>query len=112
MNRKKMKEVADAYERIQHIEQDIKIIKLTAEKILDSSSPSWISIDLEDDILKEMEQSTWTTTTASGAFFVSPQTKQEDEGFTIDVPDTIALEILGVILRYKQQLIENESNNI
>jgi len=30
----------------------------------------------------------------------------------MDIPDTVTLEILGVILRYKQQLIQNENNNI
>jgi len=46
--------------------------------------------------------------------FSYSETKPEVEhhGVSIQVPDTEALEILGVILRYKQQLIQNENNNI
>lgn len=112
MSKNKMKAISEAYEKIQAIEGDILDIQATAEKLLDSNSTAWISIDLEDDLIKEMQTQTWTTTTASGSFFVSSEVKQEDNGFSMDIPNTVALEVLGVILRHKQQLIENENNNI
>lgn len=110
----RMKAISEAYEKIQAIEGDILDIQATAERLLDTSSRAWISLDLEDDLIKEMAAQTWTTTTASGSFFVSSESSKgaEDNGFSVDIPDTVALEILGVILRHKQQLIENENNNI
>ena len=108
-----MKAISEAYERIQGIEKDIQIIQATAEKVLDKNTVSWLSLDFEDDLLKSMETQTWTTQTTTGSFFVSSEVKPaEDEGFSMDIPDTVTLEILGVILRYKQQLIQNENNNI
>lgn len=108
-----MKAISEAYERIQSIEKDILTIQSTAEKVLDKKTTSWLSLDFEDDLLKEIQTQTWTTTTASGNFFISSETKpNEDDGFSIDIPDTVTLEVLGVILRHKQQLLENENNNI
>jgi hypothetical protein len=113
MNKNKMKAISEAYERIQGIEKDIQIIQVTAEKVLDKNTVSWLSLDFEDDLLKSMETQTWTTQTTTGSFFVSSEVKpEEDDGFSMDIPDTVTLEILGVILRYKQQLIQNENNNI
>jgi hypothetical protein len=114
MNKNKMKAISEAYERIQGIEKDIQIIQATAERLLDKSTNVWISMDLEDDLIEEMQTTTWTSTTASGTFFMSTDTKQEteDNGLSLDMPDTVALEVLGVLLRYKQQLIQNENNNI
>jgi len=114
MNKKKMKQISEAYERIQAIEIEITEVQTTAERLLDNSTNVWVSMDLESDLLKEMSTPQWTSTTASGFFFSSSETKQEveDNGLSIQVPDTVALEILGVILRYKQQLIQNENNNI
>lgn len=108
-----MKKISEAYERIRAIENDIRIIQETAEKVLDKGTVSWLSLDFEDDLLKSMETQTWTTQTTTGSFFMSSEIKPaEDDGFSMDIPDTVALEILGVILRYKQQLIQNENNNI
>jgi hypothetical protein len=113
MNKKKMKAISEAYERIQGIEKDILIIQATAEKVLDKNTVSWLSIDFEDDLLKSMDTQTWSTQTTTGSFFVSSEVKpEEDDGFSMDIPDTVTLEILGVLLRYKQQLIQNENNNI
>jgi hypothetical protein len=113
MNKKKMKQISEAYERIQAIENDIRIIQATAEKVLDKNTVSWLSLDFEDDLLNSMQTQTWTTQTTTGSFFVSSEVKpEEDDGFSMDIPDTVTLEILGVILRYKQQLIQNENNNI
>jgi hypothetical protein len=108
-----MKAISEAYERIQGIENDIQIIQATAEKVLDKNTVSWLSLDFEDDLLKSMETQTWTTQTTTGSFFMSSEIKPaEDDGFSMDIPDTVTLEILGVLLRYKQQLIQNENNNI
>ena len=109
-----MKAISEAYERIQAIEKDILAIQTVAERLLDKSTNVWISMDLEDDLIEEMQTTTWTSTTASGTFFMSTDTKQEteDNGLSLDMPDTVALEVLGVLLRYKQQLIQNENNNI
>jgi hypothetical protein len=113
MNKKKMKAISEAYERIQAIESDIRIIQATAEKVLDKNTVSWLSIDFEDDLLKSMDTQTWSTQTTTGSYFVSSEVKpDEDDGFSMDIPDTVTLEILGVLLRYKQQLIQNENNNI
>jgi hypothetical protein len=113
MNKKKMKAISEAYERIQAIEKDIQIIQATAEKVLDKNTVSWLSIDFEDDLLKSMDTQTWSTQTTTGSYFVSSEVKpDEDDGFSMDIPDTVTLEILGVLLRYKQQLIQNENNNI
>lgn len=113
MNKKKMKEISDAYNRIQVIENDIRIIQNTAEKVLDKKTVSWLSLDFEDDLIKSMQTPTWSTQTTTGSYFVSSQVVQDqDDGFSMDIPDTVTLEILGVILRYKQQLIQNENNNI
>ena len=109
----KMKDISEAYERIQAIEGDILDVQSTAERLLDSNSRAWISIDLEEDLISEIQSTVWTTTTASGSFFVSSEaSKDQDSGFSIDIPNTVALEILGVILRHKQQLIQHENNNI
>ena len=108
-----MKSISEAYERIQAIEGDINIIQATAEKVLDKSTMAWISLDFEDDLIQELQTATWTTQTTSGSFFISSEVKpDEDEGFSMEIPDTVTMEILGVILRYKQQLIQNENNNI
>jgi hypothetical protein len=114
MTPKKMKQISEAYERIQAIELDITDVQSTAERLLDKTTSVWISMDLEDDLIQEMSTPQWSTTTASGFFFSSSEIKQEieDNGLSVQVPDTVALEILGVILRYKQQLIQNENNNI
>ena len=114
MSKSKMKAISEAYERIQAIELDITEVQTTAERLLENSTNVWISMDLESDLIKDMSTQQWTTTTASGFFFSSSEIKQEieDNGLSIQVPDTVALEILGVILRYKQQLIQNENNNI
>ena len=113
MNKSKMKAISEAYERIRAIENDIRIIQATAEKVLDKSTMAWVSLDFEDDLLKSMETHTWTTQTTTGSFFMSSEIKPaEDDGFSMDIPDTVTLEILGVLLRYKQQLIQNENNNI
>jgi hypothetical protein len=111
MDRKKIKQISEAYERIQAIENDIRIIQSTAERALDKNTTAWISLDFEDDLLRQMEPTTWQTTSSSGTLIVSEQPTSEEE-FTVSVPDTVTLEILGVILRHKQQLIEDESNNI
>jgi hypothetical protein len=113
MNKSKMKAISEAYERIQAIEKDIQIIQATAEKVLDKNTVSWLSIDFEDDLLKSIDTQTWSTQTTTGSYFVSSEVKpDEDDGFSMDIPDTVTLEILGVLLRYKQQLIQNENNNI
>ena len=106
-----MKAISEAYERIQAIEKDIQIIQATAEKVLDKNTVSWLSIDFEDDLLKSMDTQTWSTQTTTGSYFVSSEVKpDEDDGFSMDIPDTVTLEILGVLLRYKQQLINNSEN--
>lgn len=106
-----MKQISEAYERIQAIENDIRIIQATAEKVLDKNTVSWLSLDFEDDLLKSMETQTWTTQTTTGSFFVSSEIKPaEDDGFSMDIPDTVTLEVLGILLRYKQQLINEELN--
>ena len=112
MNPRKMKAISEAYQKILALEVDVKSITDMADKILDNKGNAWISIDLEDDLINEMQTTGWTTTTASDAFFMSTETKQnvEDNGLSMDVPDTVALEILGVILRYKQQLLNNSEN--
>lgn len=108
-----MKAISEAYERIQAVEKDIDIIQSTAEKVLDKQTMAWLSLDFEDDLIQEMQTQSWTTQTTSGSFFVSSEIKPEqDNGFSMDIPDTVTMEILGVILRYKQQLIKNENNNI
>jgi hypothetical protein len=113
MNKKKMKAISEAYERIQAIENDIRIIQATAEKVLDKNTVSWLSIDFEDDLLKSMDTQTWSTQTTTGSYFISSEVKpEEDDGFSMDIPDTVTLEVLGILLRYKQQLIQNENNNI
>jgi hypothetical protein len=111
MNKKKMKAISEAYERIQAIENDIRIIQETAEKVLDKNTVSWLSLDFEDDLLKSIETQTWTTQTTTGSFFMSSEVKpDEDDGFSMDIPDTVTLEVLGILLRYKQQLINEELN--
>jgi hypothetical protein len=111
MNKKKMKAISEAYERIQGIEKDIQIIQATAEKVLDKNTVSWLSIDFEDDLLKSMDTQTWSTQTTTGSYFVSSEVKpDEDDGFSMDIPDTVTLEILGILLRYKQQLLNNSQN--
>jgi hypothetical protein len=114
MNKKKMKQISEAYERIQAIELDITEVQATAERLLDNSTNVWLSMDLEIDLIKDISTQQWTSTTASGFFFSTSEIKQEveDNGLSVQIPDTVALEILGVILRYKQQLIQNENNNI
>lgn len=109
-----MKAISEAYDRIQAIELDITDVQTTAERLLDNSTNVWISMDLEIDLIKEINTPQWTATTTSGLFFSSSEIKQEEEdnGLSIQIPDTVALEILGVILRHKQQLIQNENNNI
>lgn len=110
MDKKKIKAVAEAYERIQALDSDLKDIHEAADKALDKKGSAWISIDFEDDIIKEMQESTWVTTTTTGIYANSAPS--EDTGFSLQVPDTVVLEVLGVILRHKQQLIDHESNNI
>lgn len=106
-----MKAISEAYERIQGIEKDIQIIQATAEKVLDKNTVSWLSIDFEDDLLKSMDTQTWSTQTTTGSYFVSSEVKpDEDDGFSMDIPDTVTLEILGILLRYKQQLLNNSQN--
>lgn len=114
ISRNKMKKISEAYERIQEIENDITEVQTTAERLIENNTSVWISMDLEIDLIKQMNTPQWTSTTASGFFFSSSEIKQEvdDNGLSIKVPDTIALEILGVILRHKKQLIQNENNNI
>lgn len=106
-----MKAVSEAYERIKQIEMDILDIQKAAEKILDKQMRVWLSFDFEDDLVQQM---TYTTTTSSGAFMIidPSQQPQQDNGFTIDIPDTVALEVLGILVRHKQQLIDDESNNL
>ena len=49
----------------------------------------------------------------SGNIFFTTQEKiDEDMGLSIEVPNLVAIEILGVLLRHKQKLISNENNNI
>ena len=109
-----MKLISEAYIRIQGIEKDIQSIQSVAERLLDKTTNVWVSMDLEDDLVEEMQTTGWTTTTASGSFFMSTGTAEdvEENGLSLDLPDTVALEILGVILRHKKQLIEDENNNI
>lgn len=113
-----MQQIAEAYDRIKLVNEDIISIQSTAEKAIELKSPVWVSIDFETELLKEMStqnhpDNVWISTTASGAYFIpdEQQPSNKDE-FTIRVPDTVALEILGVMLRYKQQLLHDEDNNI
>jgi len=110
-----MQQIAEAYERIQALQSDVSAIQAAAEKTLDYKSAVWISMDFETDLLNEMNQQPymWTSTTATGAFVIQDdQPETVEEGLTIRVPDTVALEILGLILKHKQQLISHEDNDI
>ena len=119
MDLKEMQQIADAYEKIKTVSEEIISIQATAEKALELSSPVWISMDFETELLKEMStqqpnvDGVWFSTTASGSFMIPDNQQPEmDDDFTMRVPDTVALEILGVIHRYKQQILDNENNNI
>jgi len=111
-----MQQVVEAYERILNLQDDIDAVQEAAEKTIESKSAVWISMDFETDLLNEMNSQQpymWTSTTATGAFVISDdQPEINEEGLTVRVPDTVALEILGLILRHKQQLISHEDNNI
>ena len=79
MNKKKMKQISEAYERIQAIELDIIEVQATAERLLDNSTNVWLSMDLEIDLIKDMSTQQWTSTTASGFFFSTSEIKQDVE---------------------------------
>lgn len=109
---KKLKALVEAYERINAIEQDIKSITDLAEKSIDNKGNAWISIDLESVLMEEMQQNVVPTETGYTMYYGTVDTNQKEDGLTIDIPDTVLLEVLGVLLRHKQQLLNHESNNI
>ena len=96
MTPKKMKAVSEAYQKNLAIDKDLKLIKEMAEKAIENKGNAWISIDLESELIEQLQNNIYPT----------------ENGFTIDIPDTVLLEVLGVLLRHKQQLKDNESNNI
>lgn len=102
MNIRRMKEIAEAYDRILRIKEDISSIDALAEKILDSNSTVWVSMDTEEELIMSIPEHPVS----------HPTTTYVDDGVLLPVPDTVALEIIGVIMRHKQQLLDNESNNI
>lgn len=112
MNIEKMKEISEAYERIQSINNDILSIQAAAERLLDSNSSAWIAIDLEDDLINQATSNNWQTTMSGNIFFTTQEKIDDDMGLSIEVPNLVAIEILGVLLRHKQKLISNENNNI
>lgn len=111
MTPKKMKAISEAYEKIMAIERDISMITEMADKALDNKGNAWISIDLESELVEEMQNNIYPTEHGYTMQYSTVESKADD-GFTMDVPDTVLLEILGVLLRHKKQRIDHESNNI
>lgn len=112
MNPRKMKAISEAYQKILALEVDVKSITDMADKILDNKGNAWISIDLESELIDEMQSNVYPTETGYTFMYNAVESQPKEDGLTIDIPDTVLLEVLGVLLRYKKQLIDHESNNI
>ena len=112
MTPKKMKAVSEAYQKILAIDKDLKLIKDMAEKAIENKGNAWISIDLESELIEQMQNNIYPTKNGYTIQYSTAEANNNNDGFTIDIPDTVLLEVLGVLLRHKQQLKDNESNNI
>jgi len=104
-----MQRISERYEKIKEAQDDIEDVNKIAEYILDKQINGYISVDVES-IEKVKSPITWTTTVNGVTYNQNPNVI----GFSVEVPDTILLEAIGIILRNKQQRIKEllNDNNI
>ena len=101
-----MQRISERYDMIKEAQNDIDDVNKIAEYILDKQKNGYISIDVES-TEKIKNNITWTTS-------INGITYNQNEniiGFSVEVPDTILLEAIGIILRNKQQRIKNLLND-
>lgn len=110
MNLKDMQSISERYQQIKETQDEIDEINKMAEYVLENQSNAWVSIDVDLDEDTETKQEWVVTTTGFGYTISEPNTK----GFSVEVPDTIVLEAIGILLRNKQQRIKQllDDNNI
>jgi len=111
MNLKDMQSISERYQKIKDTQDEIDDMNRIAEYILDNETSAWVSVDIELEDEKEETPTNWITTMTSFAYTI----KQPNTiGFSVEVPDTIVLEAIGILLRNKQQQIKQlvDDNNI
>ena len=110
MNLKDMQSISERYQKIKDTQDEIDDMNKIAEYILDNETSAWVSVDIELEGEKETPTN-WITTMTSFAYTIK---EPNTIGFSVEVPDTIVLEAIGILLRNKQQQIKQlvDDNNI
>lgn len=110
MNLKDMQSISERYQKIKETQEEIDDMNKIAQYVLDKQTSGWVSIDVVTDQDKE-QKTEWFTTISNFSYAIKdPNTI----GVSVEVPDTIVLEAIGILLRNKQQQIKKllDDNNI
>ena len=110
MNLKDMQDISERYLKIKEANEDIDDMHVITEHLLENKCSAWASIDIPEQ--GDNTQATNWTATSTIIQYLSEQPKTK--GFSVEIPDTIALEIIGILIRNKQQQIKEliNDNNI
>lgn len=110
MNLKDMQSISERYQKIKETQDEIDDMNKIAQYVLDKQTSAWVSVDLEVEGEKEAPVN-WTSTISGFSYSLK---EPNTIGFSVEVPDIIVLEAIGILLRNKQQRIKQllNDNNI
>jgi hypothetical protein len=110
MNLKDMQGISERYQKIKETQEEIDDMNKIAQYVLDNQNSAWVSVDIELEGEKETKTE-WVATLSNFGYTVN---EPNTIGFSVEVPDTIVLEAIGILLRNKQQRIKKllNDNNI
>lgn len=110
MNLKDMQSISERYQKIKETQDEIDDMNNIAQYVLDKGTSAWVSVDLEVEADKETK-SEWVSTLSNFGYSIK---EPNTIGFSVEVPDTIVLEAIGILLRNKLQRIKKllDDNNI
>lgn len=110
MNLKDMQSISERYQKIKETQEEIDDMNKIAQYVLDKQTSAWVSVDIELEGEKETPVN-WTSTISNFSYTIK---EPNTIGFSVEVPDTIVLEAIGILLRNKQQRIKQllNDNNI
>lgn len=110
MNLKDMQSISERYQKIKETQDEIDDMNKIAQYVLDKQTSAWVSVDIELEGEKETPVN-WTSTISNFSYAIK---EPNTIGFSVEVPDIIVLEAIGILLRNKQQRIKQllNDNNI
>ncbi len=114
MNLKKAQIISDLYDELHIVNEELEALDVVANKILEDELETELTITYKDNTGEEPKEMMSTTSTVfmNTNFVYSNGITEPMEHFSIDLTDTQTLEVVGMLIKNKQQQRDRLMNEL